>query len=91
VNDLRDDPDVSEIAPPDGWVLVQPGTPCHAPTVWHMPDGRTYAPMSPSVAPDLRTVGDKLADLERRVMRIEVAVERIADAVQVLVLEREGA
>jgi hypothetical protein len=41
-------------------------------------------------APDLRTVGDKLADLERRVMRIEAAVERIADAVQVLVLEREG-
>ena len=84
------------------WQPVAPDAP-RSNTELHTADGRRFTNIAlpagtvqalPSVVPkweiDIRDAGQKLADLERRVMRIEVAVERIADAVQVLVLEREG-
>ena len=90
MNDLRNDPDaIDPVAERTAWLRqwqpVAPDAP-RSNTELHTADGRRFTNVAPVPAPDLRTVGDKLADLERRVMRIEVAVNRIADAVQVLVL-----
>ena len=57
------------IAPADGWFLVPPGVPCWGRTVMHTPDGNTYTNVPPPdpapAAPDLRTVGDRVAACEQ--------------------------
>lgn len=57
------------IAPADGWFLVPPGVPCWGRTVMHTPDGATYTNVPPPepapAAPDLRTVGDRVAACEQ--------------------------
>ena len=67
MNDLRHDPD-------DGWFLVPPGVPCWGRTVMHQ-DGNTYTNVPPPepapAAPDLRTVGDRVAELEQAIAALQ--------------------
>lgn len=60
------------IAPTDGWFLVPPGVPCWGRTVMHH-GGNTYTNVPPPEpdAPDLRTVGDRVAECEQAIAALQ--------------------
>ena len=78
MNDLRSDPD-------EGWFLVPPGVPCWGRTVMHH-GGNTYTNVPPPApeAPDLRTVGDKLADLTATVESEQFNLRALLQRVEAL-------
>jgi len=72
------------IAPTDGWFLVPPGVPCWGRTVMHQ-DGNTYTNVPPpEPAPDLRTVGDRVADLEGTVESEQFNLRALLQRVEAL-------
>ena len=79
MNDLRHDPDaIDPVAERTAWLRqwqpVPDGVQPWGRTVMHTPDGQTWCNVD---APDLRTVGDKLTDLERTVAALAERVARL--------------
>jgi hypothetical protein len=77
MNDLRDDPDaIDPVAERTAflrqWQQVPPGTPSWGRTTMHTPDGATWTNVDPPApdAPDLRTVGEKVADIYAQLAEI---------------------
>ena len=79
MNDLRSDPD-------EGWFLVPPGVPCWGRTVMHTPDGNTYTNVDPPEpeAPDLRTLGERVLDLESTVESEQFNLRALLQRVEAL-------
>jgi hypothetical protein len=83
MNDLRHDPDaIDPVAERTAylrqWQPVPPGVPCWGRTVLHQ-DGNTYTNVPPPEpeSPDLRTVDDRVAELEGRLAHVERLLHRL--------------
>ncbi len=93
VNDLRHDPDTLDpVAERTAflrqWQQVPEGVQPWGRTVMHTPDGATYVNVDPPApeAPDLRTVGDKVAELERTVAADKALIVEHEDRIRYLEL-----
>ena len=84
MNDLRHDPDtLDHVAERTAflrqWQQVPDGVQPWGRTVRHTPDGATWTNVDPPApeSPDLRTVGDKVAELTARVEHMERLLHRL--------------
>jgi hypothetical protein len=84
MNDLRHDPDaIDPVAERTAylrqWQPIPPGVQPWGRTVMHTPDGGVYTNVDPPEPepPDLRTVGDRVAELEGRLTHVEALLHRL--------------